>query len=64
MHACVHLTLDPQVISQLRYNDQGLIPAIAQDYLDGTVLMLAWMNQTALEKTLSTGQAWYWSRSR
>ena len=58
------LPFDPTVISGLRYNEQGLIPAIAQDYLDGTVLMLAWMNQAALEKTLETGQAWYWSRSR
>ena len=60
----VNLNLDPSIISQLRYNEQGLIPAIAQDYLDGTVLMLAWMNAASLEKTLATGQAWYWSRSR
>lgn len=51
-------------VEQIRYNEQGLVPAIAQDYLDGTVLMLAWMNQTALEKTLATGEAYYWSRSR
>jgi phosphoribosyl-ATP pyrophosphohydrolase/phosphoribosyl-AMP cyclohydrolase len=51
-------------IDHIRYNDQGLVPAIAQDYLDGTVLMMAWMNRDALEKTLQTGQAWYWSRSR
>ena len=48
----------------LRYNEQGLIPAIAQDYLDGTVLMMAWMNRESLQKTLETGEAWYWSRSR
>jgi phosphoribosyl-ATP pyrophosphohydrolase/phosphoribosyl-AMP cyclohydrolase len=51
-------------IDKIRYNEQGLVPAIAQDYLDGTVLMMAWMNREALEKTLSTGDAWYWSRSR
>lgn len=51
-------------ISQIRYNEQGLVPAIAQDYLDGTVLMMAWMNPQSLEKTLETGEAWYWSRSR
>jgi phosphoribosyl-ATP pyrophosphohydrolase/phosphoribosyl-AMP cyclohydrolase len=51
-------------LDKIRYNDQGLVPAIAQDYLDGTVLMLAWMNQEALAKTLATGQVWYWSRSR
>ena len=46
------------------YNDQGLVPAIAQDYLDGTVLMMAWMNRESLQKTLETGDVWYWSRSR
>ncbi|PSF39103.1 bifunctional phosphoribosyl-AMP cyclohydrolase/phosphoribosyl-ATP diphosphatase [Aphanothece hegewaldii CCALA 016] len=49
---------------QIRYNEQGLVPAIAQDYLDGTVLMMAWMNVESLQKTLQTGEAWYWSRSR
>ena len=51
-------------LDKIRYNDQGLVPAIAQDYLDGTVLMLAWMNQDSLQKTIETGEAWYWSRSR
>ena len=51
-------------LDHIRYNNQGLVPAIAQDYLDGTVLMMAWMNREALEKTMQTGQAWYWSRSR
>ncbi|MDB9313952.1 bifunctional phosphoribosyl-AMP cyclohydrolase/phosphoribosyl-ATP diphosphatase HisIE [Spirulina sp. CS-785/01] len=51
-------------LEQIRFNEQGLVPAIAQDYLDGTVLMLAWMNRESLQKTLDTGEAWYWSRSR
>lgn len=51
-------------LDQIRYNNDGLVTAIAQDYLDGTVLMLAWMNREALQKTLETGEAWYWSRSR
>ena len=51
-------------VDRIRYNDQGLVPAIAQDYLDGTVLMMAWMNQESLAKTLETGEAHYWSRSR
>ncbi|BAU64912.1 phosphoribosyl-ATP diphosphatase [Stanieria sp. NIES-3757] len=51
-------------IEQIRYNEQGLVPAIAQDYLDGTVLMMAWMNSESLQKTLETGETWYWSRSR
>ncbi len=51
-------------LDKIRYNEQGLVPAIAQDYLDGTVLMMAWMNRESLAKTLETGEAWYWSRSR
>lgn len=51
-------------IEQIRYNEQGLVPAIVQDYLDGTVLMMAWMNQESLQKTLETGETWFWSRSR
>jgi len=46
------------------WNDQGLIPAIAQDRASGEVLMLAWMNREALEETLAQGQVCYWSRSR
>ncbi|GMG81436.1 phosphoribosyl-AMP cyclohydrolase [Paralimibaculum aggregatum] len=48
----------------LRYNEAGLIPAIAQDATDGTVLMLAWMNAEAVAATLATGRVTYWSRSR
>ena len=44
--------------------DQGLLPAIVQDYQTGEVLMLAYINQLAWEKTLLTGKAHYWSRSR
>lgn len=51
-------------VDQIRYNTQGWVPAIVQDYLDGTVLMMAWMNQESLQKTLETGQTWFWSRSR
>lgn len=51
-------------LDKIRYNDQGLVPAIAQDYLDGTVLMMAWMSRESLEKTLQMGETWYWSRSR
>ena len=51
-------------VENIRFNEQGLVPAIAQDYLDGTVLMMAWMNADALQKTMETGEVWYWSRSR
>lgn len=51
-------------VDAIRYNEQGLVPAIIQDYLDGTVLMMAWMNAESLIKTLETGETWFWSRSR
>ncbi|MEH2297770.1 MAG: bifunctional phosphoribosyl-AMP cyclohydrolase/phosphoribosyl-ATP diphosphatase HisIE [Nostoc sp.] len=49
---------------EIRYDERGLVPAIVQDYLDGTVLMMAWMNQESLQKTLETEETWFWSRSR
>lgn len=49
---------------QLKWNEQGLIPAIAQDWQTGEVLMLAWMNREALELTIREKRAIYWSRSR
>jgi len=51
-------------MDSIRYDDRGLVPAIVQDYLDGTVLMMAWMNRESLQKTLETGETWFWSRSR
>ncbi len=48
----------------LRYDANGLIPAIAQDHASGDVLMMAWMNAAAVEKTLETRRVTYWSRSR
>ena len=48
----------------LRFDDRGLIPAIAQDASSGEVLMLAWMNRDAVAETLATGRVCYWSRSR
>ncbi len=48
----------------LRFNEAGLIPAVAQDWLDGAVLMVAWMNREALRLSLESGEVHYWSRSR
>ncbi|WP_116367998.1 phosphoribosyl-AMP cyclohydrolase [Parahaliea mediterranea] len=48
----------------LNWNEQGLVPAIAQDWQTGEVLMLAWMNREALELTVREARAIYWSRSR
>ena len=53
-----------QEISQLKYNEDGLIPAIAQQYDTGEVLMMAWMNQASITESLATGRVCYWSRSR
>lgn len=48
----------------VKFDEKGLIPAIAQDAKTGEVLMVAYMNQESLEKTLATGQAWFFSRRR
>ena len=53
-----------QEISDLKYNDDGLIPAIAQQHDTGEVLMMAWMNQSSIEESLKTNRVCYWSRSR
>ncbi|UWR20875.1 phosphoribosyl-AMP cyclohydrolase [Sulfitobacter sp. S190] len=55
------MSFDPKT---LKYNDAGLIPAIAQDHATGEVLMMAWMNEQSLMETLRTNQVTYWSRSR
>ncbi len=51
-------------LNSIKWNDQGLIPAIAQDAASGRVLMLAWMNAESLALTVAEGTAVYWSRSR
>mgnify|MGYP005845924423 CR=1 FL=1 len=56
---------DPsEAIASINWNEQGLVPAIAQDWRSGEVLMLAWMNRESLALTISEGRAIYWSRSR
>jgi phosphoribosyl-AMP cyclohydrolase len=51
-------------LDEIRWTEQGLVPAIAQEVGSGKVLMLAWMDREALELTARTGEAHYWSRSR
>jgi phosphoribosyl-AMP cyclohydrolase / phosphoribosyl-ATP pyrophosphohydrolase len=51
-------------MTELRFDDKGLIPALAVDDLTGQPRMLAWMNREAIERTLATGRATFWSRSR
>jgi phosphoribosyl-AMP cyclohydrolase len=51
-------------LDQLKFNQDGLIPAIVQEQSTGRVLMMAWMNRASLEKTIATGKTHFWSRSR
>ena len=51
-------------VDTLHFDQDGLIPAIAQDWLDGSILMMAWMNKESLIKTLESNEVHYWSRSR
>ena len=56
--------ISPNFLEKLSFNESGLIPAIAQDWLDASVLMMAWMNRESLNKTIQSGEVHYWSRSR
>ncbi|MFI6032598.1 phosphoribosyl-AMP cyclohydrolase [Streptomyces sp. NPDC051315] len=56
--------LDPEIAARLKRSPDGLVPAIAQQYDTGEVLMLGWMDDEALHRTLTTGRCTYWSRSR
>jgi phosphoribosyl-AMP cyclohydrolase len=51
-------------LAQVAYNADGLVPAIVQEHATGQVLMLAWMDEQALRRTLESGRTWFWSRSR
>jgi phosphoribosyl-AMP cyclohydrolase len=56
--------LDPAIAARLRRNADGLVAAVVRDHARGDVLMMAWMDDEALHRTLTTGRATYWSRSR
>lgn len=56
--------LDPSIASRLKRDEHGLFPAVAQQHDTGAVLMVGWMDDEALHRTLTTGRATYWSRSR
>lgn len=58
------MTTAPSWLSDVVFDDNGLIPAIAQDAENGQILMVAWMNAESLAETAATGRAVYWSRSR
>jgi phosphoribosyl-AMP cyclohydrolase len=56
--------LDPEIAARLKRTDDGLVAAIVQQHDTGEVLMLGWMDDEALARTIDTGRATYWSRSR
>ncbi len=51
-------------LANVSFNAEGLVPAIVQEQGTGQVLMMAWMNEDSLRRTLDTGRTWFWSRSR
>lgn len=53
-----------EILDQIQFNEDGLVPAVAQQHDTGEVLMMAWMNETAIRETLSNDRVCYWSRSR
>jgi phosphoribosyl-AMP cyclohydrolase len=57
-------SLDPTIAARLKRDAQGLVPAVVQQHDTGEVLMLGWMDDEALQRTLSSGRTTFWSRSR
>jgi phosphoribosyl-AMP cyclohydrolase len=53
-----------ELLSEIKYDANGLVPAVVQDAGTNEVLMMAWMNAESLHKTIETGETWFWSRSR
>ena len=64
MPTATPIGIDERDLSQVAFNADGLVPAIAQEQGTGKVLQLSWMDEEALRRTLSTGRSWFWSRSR
>ena len=64
MPVATPIALAEEDLAQVRFNAEGLVPAIVQEQGTGEVLMLAWMNLESLQRTMATGRTWFWSRSR
>src|SRR5215471_4714326 len=58
------IAASPEQLADIRYNTDGLVPAIVQEHATGTVLMMAWMNRDTVGETFETGRTVFWSRSR
>lgn len=59
-----HAAANAKWLKKVRWDENGLVPVIAQEAASGEILMFAWMNRDALARTVETGEAVYWSRSR
>ncbi|MDQ1426957.1 MAG: phosphoribosyl-AMP cyclohydrolase [Acidimicrobiaceae bacterium] len=64
MPVATPIAASAEELAQVRFNADGLVPAIVQEKGTGVVLMMAWMNDESLRLTLTTGRTWFWSRSR
>jgi phosphoribosyl-AMP cyclohydrolase len=64
MPTATPIAVTAEELAAVAYDDQGLVPAIVQEQDTGRVLMLAWMDEEALRRTLEEGRTWFWSRSR
>ena len=64
MPVATPIAASDEQLAEINYNADGLVPAIIQEHGTGQVLMLAWMDEHSLRRTLSTGRTWFWSRSR
>jgi phosphoribosyl-AMP cyclohydrolase len=64
MPVATPIAASDEQLADIRYNADGLVPAIVQEHGTSRVLMLGWMNEESLRRTLSTGRTWFWSRGR
>ncbi|MDQ4069953.1 MAG: phosphoribosyl-AMP cyclohydrolase, partial [Actinomycetota bacterium] len=64
MPVATPISARPEQLAAVSYNPDGLVAAVVQERGTGQVLMMAWMNEEALRRTLDTGRTWFWSRSR
>jgi phosphoribosyl-AMP cyclohydrolase len=58
------IAFDDDALGVVKFDEHGLVPAVVQDVGDGAVLMLGYMNEESLRRSLATGRTWFWSRSR
>ena len=64
MPAATPIAVRPEDLAEIKFDDHGLVPAIVQEHGTGRVLMMAWMNEATLQRTMAEGRTVFWSRSR